>query len=73
MTPSDEHASVWLVEFRHKTRTPMYVAAQDVFVLASTADDARRMADEEFRRRRLSRRWWTLGEPVKTMHREVPR
>lgn len=63
---------VWLVSFRHRTKTPLRVAAIDVYVYASDEQEAAALANGASRPLRLTRRWWTAGTPARTTFEEMP-
>lgn len=63
--------SVWLVTFRHKTRTPRYVAAVDVYVYADSEKDAQEKGLQARKAHRLSARWWDMAV-APTQFEELP-
>lgn len=50
---------VWLVSFRHKTKTPRYLAAIDAYFYATDEDDAREKAEQTRKAMNINARWWT--------------
>lgn len=64
--------AVWLVEFRHKTKTPMYLAPVDFYVYAESQDDALCQGEQQRKALKVPRRWWTMNA-AKTTFEELPR